>query len=142
MKTACELNAEYLIERRRQLGGFKSWDDVKHVPGFEDKMVENLQAAGLSIGSQRTGTSPSGAGEKREDRTTERSTRPSRARELNSASAEDLQNAAQLDGQRAEYLIEARNRLGGFKSWDEVKREVPSFEDGMVENLQRAGFSL
>jgi len=42
----------------------------------------------------------------------------------------------------ARYLIEARNRLGGFKSWDEVKREALSFEDGMVEHLKDAGFRI
>lgn len=43
--------ARYLAERRRELGGFRSWEDVKHVAGFEDKMVENLKAAGLTIGA-------------------------------------------------------------------------------------------
>ncbi len=44
-----------------------------------------------------------------------------------------------MDGTRARYLVEARNRLGGFRSWDQVKQEVPSFEDGMIRNLQQAG---
>ncbi len=44
-----------------------------------------------------------------------------------------------MDGQRAQYLTDARKRIGGFKSWDDVKREATSFDDGMVENLQRAG---
>lgn len=42
----------------------------------------------------------------------------------------------------ARYLVEARSRVGGFKSWDDLKREAVSFEDGMVERLQKAGFTL
>ncbi len=101
-------------------------------------MIENLRAAGLCIGSGETASSGSGAHARRQ----ESATRPSRGRDLNSAWAEEFQNAAQLDGQRAEYLVRTRDRLGGFRRWDELKREVPSFEDGMVENLQKAGFSL
>jgi DNA uptake protein ComE-like DNA-binding protein len=127
--------ARYIVEERDKLGGFESWDDVKKVPGFEDKMVENLQAAGLTIGKAE-----------RRQSTTERasghSAGASTSHNLNGATAEDLEQVSQLDGERARYLVEARNRIGGFKSWDDVKREAVSFEDRMVERLQDAGFTL
>lgn len=47
-----------------------------------------------------------------------------------------------MDGIRAQYLIEARNRVGGFRSWEQLKQEAPSFEEGMVQNLQQAGATL
>lgn len=122
--------ARYIVEHRERFGPFKSWEDVKQVPGFEDKMVENLRAAGLTVGTSEPGgrrvSSETGRG----------------GTDLNSASSEDLERVPQIDSERARYLIEARKRLGGFKSWDEIKREVPSFEDGMVENLKQAGFRI
>ena len=88
------LRARYIVEERDKLGGFKSWDDVKKVPGFEDKMVENLQTAGLTIGKP----------ESRES--TEKghvSQRPGgdSSRDLNKASAEELERVSQIDGERA-----------------------------------------
>lgn len=128
-------------------GPFQSWDDVKQVPGFEDRIVENLQQAGLTIGHERTTdsrneTPPEGRSEHR--RSGGESERPGsgewRGGGLdNAASAEELERVFQIDGTRAGYLVEARKRIGGFKSWEDVKREVPSFEDGMVENLKQAG---
>ena len=136
--------AQYLIDYRQKSGGFKSWDDVRQVPGFEDRMVENLREAGLSIGRSTEGdeprTSKARSGNSGDEKTQHRPNRSQRS--LNDASAEELQHAAQLDGERARYLVSARDRVGGFRSWDDVKREVPSFEDGMVENLQKAGFLL
>jgi competence ComEA-like helix-hairpin-helix protein len=125
------VRARYIVEHRNKIGPFQRWDDVKQVPGFEDKMVENLQAAGLTLQPAR----------KDEPSHSSRKTH-ARSMDLNSASAEDLEAVAQIDGERARYLIEARSRLGGFKSWEEVKREAPSFEDGMIANLQEAGFRI
>lgn len=140
--------ARYLIDHRTRSGPFRSWDDVKQVPGFEDKMVENLEQAGLTIGSGgqpaegRTASAappekPEGKGEQRENP-------PNRngRLDLNSASAEELESVFQIDGTRARYLVEARKRVGSFRSWEQLKEEVPSFEDGMVRNLQEAGAHL
>ena len=126
--------AGYLIERRRKQGPFRSWEDVKQVPGFEDRMIENLRAAGLTIGSE--GESHA-TGERRSE-----DTGRSGGLDINSASAEELQRVFQMDGTRARYLIESRNRIGGFRSWDDIKREAPSFDDGMIENLRKAGARL
>jgi DNA uptake protein ComE-like DNA-binding protein len=124
--------AEYLVLTRQQLGGFKSWDQIKdEVPSFEDKMVANLQAAGLTLGGQRYQRKPRDGGGGRNG-----------LRDLNEASAAELEQAFQLDGQRAEYLVQKRQQLGGFKSWDQIKDEVPSFEEKMVEHLREAGFTL
>jgi competence protein ComEA len=60
---------------------------------------------------------------------------------LNQASADDLVRAAQIDDTRAKYLVEYRTKVGRFTSWEEVKN-VPSFEEGMIERLRLAGFSL
>ncbi len=61
--------------------------------------------------------------------------------DINKATAEQLESAFQVDGTRARYLIEHRNKSGRFRSWDEVK-QVPGFEDKMVENLQHAGLTI
>jgi|SRR5579884_2315771 len=127
--------ARYLVERRQKIGPFKSWDDVKNVPSFEDRMVENLRAAGLTLGGSDD--------DKRQRRETKpRDDERAGGLDINSASAEELQRVFELDGVRAGYLIETRNRIGGFKSWDELRREAPSFDDGMVENLRKAGGRL
>lgn len=31
---------------------FESWDDVKRIEGFSDKLVEDLRSAGASIGNR------------------------------------------------------------------------------------------
>jgi competence ComEA-like helix-hairpin-helix protein len=129
------LRARYIVDERDKLGGFKSWDDVKKVPGFEDKMVENLQSAGLTIGKRE-------ARESTDKAHVSQAAGRDNSRDLNKASAEELERVSQIDGERARYLVEARNRVGGFKSWDDLKREAVSFEDGMVERLQKAGFTL
>jgi DNA uptake protein ComE-like DNA-binding protein len=63
------------------------------------------------------------------------------SRDLNSATVEELRLVAGIDGARARYLVERRQRAGGFRSWEEV-RQVPSSESGMVERLQESGFTL
>jgi hypothetical protein len=51
--------------------------------------------------------------------------------DINKASAEQLEQAFQVDGTRARYLVERRNAMGGFQSWEDVKR-VPGFEDKII----------
>ncbi|HZU24058.1 MAG TPA: helix-hairpin-helix domain-containing protein [Bryobacteraceae bacterium] len=128
--------ARYIVDYREKQGPFRSWEEVKQVPGFEDRMVENLRAAGLTLGSGDVESHPE------HQRGTGSSTRRSGGLDINSASAQELQRVFQMDGTRAGYLIDARNRIGGFRSWDDVKREAPSFDDGMIENLRRAGGRL
>ena len=126
--------ARYLIEQRNKLGSFTSWEQVKQVPGFEDKMVENLRNAGLTIGTGSRGDGDCCARTGRRE-----NSRSGRGFDLNSASAEDLDRVFQIDGERASYLLDARKRLGKFTSWEQVKSEVPSFDDGMIENLKNSG---
>ena len=135
------VRARYIVERRDKLGPFHSWEDVKQVPGFEDKMVENLQSAGLTIGKGETPPSHEQASSEREMQASAGRSHSNQLN-INSASAEELERVSQLDGERARYLIEARDRIGGFKSWDDVKREAPSFEEGMVDRLKGSGFRI
>jgi DNA uptake protein ComE-like DNA-binding protein len=82
----------------------------------------------------------------REERSGERPSRSASGTgvgiDLNTASAEDLEHVFQIDGERARYLVQARTRLGGFTSWNQIKEQVPSFDDGMIENLKKAGARL
>ena len=57
--------------------------------------------------------------------------------DLNSASAEQLENVGGLGRERAARLVQSRP----FKSWDDVKR-IEGFSDKLVQDLQRAGASL
>jgi competence ComEA-like helix-hairpin-helix protein len=133
------VRARYLVDRREKTGPFRGWEDVKEVPGFDDKMVENLRAAGLTVGGAPATTSGKTDGTPGLDSSDRQK---SRSLNVNTASAEDLENVFQLDGGRARYLIEARNRIGRFTSWEQIKEEVPSFEDGMIENLKQAGATI
>ena len=147
--------AEYIVQKRNELGGFESWEQFKKVvPGFEDKMVENLERAGVTLGgrhSKATGSreadSSTGNESHQKNGRQHSIAQPNReakssARDINEASEEDLQRVFQIDGERAHYLVQKRNEMGGFQSWDDIKREVPSFEDKMIENLEKAGFRL
>lgn len=60
---------------------------------------------------------------------------------VNTVGAEQLERTGQLDGTRARYLIDYRQQHGPFRSWDDVKA-VPSYEDGMIERLRAAGFTV
>jgi len=53
--------------------------------------------------------------------------------DINKASAEELGKAFQVDGTRARYIVEHRQKQGSFKSWEDVK-QVPGFEDKMVDS--------
>ncbi len=61
--------------------------------------------------------------------------------DINRASAEELETAFEVDGTRARYIVDYREKHGPFRNWEDVK-QVPGFEDRMVENLQAAGLTL
>jgi DNA uptake protein ComE-like DNA-binding protein len=142
--------AEYIVRKREELGGFESWDQFKQVvPGFEDKMVENLESAGLTLNARsesHTNRRPEAHSRSRsegsEHANNSQHSNSSKLRDINEASAEELRRAFQVDGERAEYLVRKRQQLGGFSSWDQIKTEVPSFEDKMIRHLEEAGFTL
>lgn len=62
-------------------------------------------------------------------------------KDINKATPEELQRAFQVNEERAQALIEKREELGGFKSWEDVK-QVPGISEGMIQNLQEAGFTV
>lgn len=138
--------AEYIVHKREELGGFTSWEQFKQVvPGFEDKMVENLQHAGLTLNA-RSGQRQDHAREtshssKQHESDRSDANRKRRKLDVNRATADQLKEAFQVDGERAEYIVSKRKELGGFKSWEQFKEVVPSFEDKMVENLEDSGFT-
>ncbi len=39
--------AEALVKYRNQHGPFRTCDDVKNVPGFSDKMIQDLKTSGI-----------------------------------------------------------------------------------------------
>ncbi len=63
------------------------------------------------------------------------------AKNINSADLTELAHAFQVSTERAQAILKKREELGGFKSWEEIKR-VPGISEGIVENLQGAGFGL
>jgi competence ComEA-like helix-hairpin-helix protein len=46
--------AQKILEKRTELGGFKSWDDVKKVPGVSEDQVDDLKDAGITLGSSQS----------------------------------------------------------------------------------------
>src|SRR5436305_11261305 len=102
--------ARYIVEHRQKQGSFKSWEDVKQVPGFEDKMVDNLRAAGLTLGKSERDHPAEHTSQASRESETQASARTTRAKgiDLNSATPEELERGSQLDGERARYLSEAR----------------------------------
>ncbi len=57
--------------------------------------------------------------------------------DLNSASAEDLAGISGIGKRRAAQLVEAREKVGGFQSWDEVDA-LPGFGARRMDNLREA----
>ena len=72
---------------------------------------------------------------------TTRRHKPDTKHNLNTATAEELEQTGRIDGVRARNLIEHRARRGPFSAWREVM-EVQKFEQSTVERLQDAGFQL
>jgi hypothetical protein len=62
--------------------------------------------------------------------------------DINTASAEELQRAFEVDGEQARFIIEKRYQMGGFKNWNQIKEIVPSIEAKTVENLNAAGLNI
>lgn len=42
--------AEAILRYRDEHGFFRSWDDVKNIPGFSDSLVDNLKDQGFTLG--------------------------------------------------------------------------------------------
>jgi competence protein ComEA len=42
--------AQKIIEYRENNGPFKSWDDVRRIPGFSDDLVDLMRESGASLG--------------------------------------------------------------------------------------------
>lgn len=61
--------------------------------------------------------------------------------DINRASIEELERTFQISNDRAQKILSTRRQLGGFKSWDDVKK-VPGISDGMIENMRQAGLTL
>jgi competence ComEA-like helix-hairpin-helix protein len=45
-------HAQAILQKRKELGGFKSWEDVQQVPGVSEGMVKDLKDAGATIGGE------------------------------------------------------------------------------------------
>ncbi|KYF71710.1 ComEA family DNA-binding protein [Sorangium cellulosum] len=61
--------------------------------------------------------------------------------DINKASAEELQQALQVSEECARRIVEKREQLGGFSSWEELK-QVAGIDDAMVESLKDGGFKV
>lgn len=61
-------------------------------------------------------------------------------KDLNEASALELERYGQLDKSKAENVIKFRKHHGGFKDWQEVKK-VPGVKEDIVNRL-KDGFEL
>ena len=45
-------NAKKIIDYREQHGQFKSWEDVKNVPGVSGGMLDTLKRQGCTVGGK------------------------------------------------------------------------------------------
>ncbi|WP_437670808.1 ComEA family DNA-binding protein [Sorangium sp. So ce131] len=59
--------------------------------------------------------------------------------DINRASAEDLQRTFQVNEQCAQIIVERREEMGGFSSWEEIK-QVAGIDDAILETLKDSGF--
>ncbi|HEY4707312.1 MAG TPA: helix-hairpin-helix domain-containing protein [Thermodesulfobacteriota bacterium] len=60
---------------------------------------------------------------------------------LNTATLDDLSGIEGLTVEKARQLLNHRDRLGEFRTWDDV-RAVPGFSQNQVEQLKRGGAGL
>lgn len=45
--------AQLLLDYRDEHGHFRTWEDVKSVPGFSQKLIEQLKGAGVFFNGER-----------------------------------------------------------------------------------------
>lgn len=45
--------AQLFLDYREEHGDFRTWDDVKSVPGFSQKLIEQLKSAGAFFNGDR-----------------------------------------------------------------------------------------
>jgi competence ComEA-like helix-hairpin-helix protein len=45
-------NAKKIVHHRLQNGSFKTWEDLKRVPGVSPHMLETLKRTGYTVGGQ------------------------------------------------------------------------------------------
>ena len=45
-------NAKKIVQHRLQNGSFKSWEDLKRVPGLAPHMLDTLKRSGFTVGGR------------------------------------------------------------------------------------------
>ena len=50
-----EAKAMRLVEYRDENGDFTSWEDVQSVPGFNQTIIDDMRAAGITLEGERVG---------------------------------------------------------------------------------------
>ncbi len=65
-----------------------------------------------------------------------------RIKNLNTASKEQLLQAAEIDEGRLHEFLEKRREKGGFTGWQQVRDNVPSFDEATIQRLKDAGFEF
>ena len=45
-------NAKKIVQHRLQNGSFKSWEDLKRVPGLAPHMLDTLRRSGFTVGGR------------------------------------------------------------------------------------------
>jgi competence protein ComEA len=43
-------NAKKIVQHRLQNGSFKTWDDLKRIPGLPSHMLDTLKRCGFTVG--------------------------------------------------------------------------------------------
>jgi DNA uptake protein ComE-like DNA-binding protein len=61
---------------------------------------------------------------------------------LNTASMEQLRLATGIDEEKLREFLEKRREKGGFTGWQQVKDDVPSFDETIIQRLREAGFEF
>ncbi|KYF59275.1 hypothetical protein BE08_06330 [Sorangium cellulosum] len=61
--------------------------------------------------------------------------------DINHANAEELQRALQVSEECARRILDRREQLGGFSSWEEIK-QVAGIDDGTLASLMDGGFVM
>jgi DNA uptake protein ComE-like DNA-binding protein len=63
-------------------------------------------------------------------------------RNMNTVSGEALQQVAQIDRQNVTDFVDKRREKGGFTSWQQIKDDVPGFDEVVISRLKQAGFGF
>ena len=119
-----KIKAKAIIEYRKKFGPFRNLNDLGKVSGIGKKTLEQLEGK-ISFGQQQ--------GKAKKDQVSTKS--KAGKINLNKASVKELQSLPGIGKAKAQNIVKARKKKGGFTSLDELT-EIKGINEKVLQRLK------